>query len=947
MALPINLDTFEKSFLGGEGTLDVTSAQDAWMTLFQSGKPFPKDVDDVADLKLNLGGSQSVSLGSPTGPQISLTPTAAFTGQIELIFAGQQKDILATYGVEDCLPAGQLLIALTLHGNMGLDGAGNAGAASFNLGAGGAASWTRLMQAPDTTPAKKLLLDLFAGMRLPGSITKAADIPAPCEVIAVTRSGYLNLSSTISWGYNMAGVKSESVGDLDLAFNYAVQAAATAELGYKLAGDHTIELRRGAQDGWLRIQARKSRDATFDFAADFGLNATLNTTGLPATADEFLSALFGNDVRSILSYAQQAQELSDIDTLRTKVGDVAYGYLDGLAQGWLGEALSNATVSKFLSQLNEMVEAYNNADQTLINLYQQNLAKIPELTATLAKLEKVTSRQELTDLDDSEAYQLIDKYYGDKIYDALLDNAEFAKLRDWITSANQFVTGGGAEEKLRNFITAVKEKLGLDPIFTQLSKIDTPAELEALTDLKVQSVVDKIVGKVFSALEGSEFADVLAEVHEFLTKVEDFKKKWYSSLQSALNQSLAFDINYRYTRAKATDRLLDVEINLTNPQGAELIKAACKGDFTGILGSYNPKVVLVHPDSKLTQSLKKSSQLQLNVFGWGATRLFELTQNLEQSIESEPGGLVHVFSLDTQAALSVTKGKEAKEERQSTFLLQAVGATFQKNNTDVPVDAKGDYLIECLRRLGVQYNLVNKDAQTDPQELEGCLELAHYLGLIPNTDKVVRQLEKEFPKGFGAVSTSYEVRYNDDAVSKVFDLGNTRLDRNARAAMREIVGTSYLKQGPAGVLVEVGLAYMDGEEDAQSVTLPGWLTGGAPQRRSINEGRRILLTTLFATENKFVKKLKNLDTAFTQAKKAGETVSVTELQKTTKQFTQMSSELAKRARDERYSPFFAVFDQLVRAAGNGQEVRQSAMILKVTPPGGTTVTKYFMDPGPE
>ena len=41
--------------------------------------------------------------------------------------------------------------------------------------------------------------------------------------------------------------------------------------------------------------------------------------------------------------------------------------------------------------------------------------------------------------------------------------------------------------------------------------------------------------------------------------------------------------------------------------------------------------------------------------------------------------------------------------------------------------------------------------------------------------------------------------------------------------------------------------------------------------------------------------------------------------------------------------FFGVFDALIRIGGLGKAHRESALVLEITPPGGQTVTRFFMD----
>jgi len=100
----------------------------------------------------------------------------------------------------------------------------------------------------------------------------------------------------------------------------------------------------------------------------------------------------------------------------------------------------------------------------------------------------------------------------------------------------------------------------------------------------------------------------------------------------------------------------------------------------------------------------KSTHLQINVLGWRYERLSEFLQNVEHAIETEPGGLLHVFTIESQIKQLTSKKDRKKliESIQSTFLLRAVGETLQPTGTSATDPATGQYVLKTLSKMSVQ-----------------------------------------------------------------------------------------------------------------------------------------------------------------------------------------------------------------------------------------------------
>ncbi len=975
--LPLSKTTFKRSFLNGKGEVQISSDQDSWTALVKNNEPFNRDVDDIARLGISVGtGQKNLQVGSKQGLAVTVSATGAVDGSVRLIWPQQQDELLDTYGVAPCLTDGKVYAALTFNGTS--DATGDASfpsgplSATFNLGAGGHVAYTRLMLFDQSKPARDLLRDLASAPILPQNIDLVTEIPAECEVRSLRYGGYLKVAGGLNWGYSFAGVEQGSLGELDLALSYTARAAASMSLGYRLAGEFDVEAQRGSKDGWVRFVVRKSRASNFDFGADFGLDAGFELSGLPQSSEDFLAALLGTDTRAMLGYLDQATRLTNLDNLKQELDGLAVGFFQNLTEKWLGKALDNDTVEEFLGIARKVVETYNNIDQRIIEIYESYLGKVPELTAILAKLDQVTSLEGFENLSDSKAWELLERLFGDRLRDLLLDNDGFQEIRDLVTAAKDFLESG-AKEKIRQFVAEVKEKLGLDSLIGALSTVSDEAQLKALVDQKIQGLVGRVLGKAFDKIEASKIGEAVEKINRFLVKVQDFDEYYQKFLSKVTAQSISMSLNYKFSRATSRDALFDVELNLTEKTGRDLARAAGGGDFSRVLKTYDPKILRVN-QGVMTSKFEKSSHLQINFLGWSKRRAVDVMSNLEHAIQSDPGGLVHVYTLDAQIKQSVTKGRRFKEETQSSFLLQAVGASVQPAGGTVQ-NEKDEFLIQTLRKLAVQYDLVQKDERTTVAELTEYLRLAAALELIPSreedvrtggqvlarhraVERVVTQLRREFPSdqgGLGKVEANYVVRYDDQAVRSAFTVNPADMEEIARLTTRRLIATQFVAKGPSSALARVGFAYLSTGfarlheaaelvQKGRTVVLPGWFTAsGRRQPVSVANAERYIVNTLFNVEDTFVKRLKAFDKAVDKAVSDKTAVPENELVETARKFVAMAARLDKFTPGEDNSAtFFGVFDRLVRQGSAGKGRRESSMILKITPPGGETVTKYFM-----
>lgn len=957
MLIPINADTFKKSFFDGTGNLEISTDQDIWTDLYEFDKSFSKNVDKIAELKLGVEPKSSLKFGEKNKLALDVDFSGQIAGKIDLIWPGDDDEAIKKYQLESFLTANRLYVALLFNAKADgkIDGKMPVGAlsADFGIGAGGYVGYQRLIPYDQTKTVKSILNDLFAETRLPQRVNKISEIPREGEVIVLEYGGYLSLNAGLSWGYSLSGTRSFNVQDLALAADYALKLAAEAKFGYKLAGEFSIEARRGKAENWVRFVVRKKRRSEFNFAADFGLTADVELKGLPESADDFLAALFGTKAKTFLDHFAKAEKYSSPEELEKALGALAGKYLQKLSNDLIGKALSNETLKEFLAAVEKTVNYYNSLDDKIINLYEDYLDKIPQLQKVLDDILKLKKFENLSGIVDPEVWTIIRKLSGEKFYDLLLDQTSFGEFLEYVQKAKDFLTEG-ASEQIRKIIGDLKKEFPLDTLFNDLAKYDTPEKLKNLADQKLKALAERLLGKAFNQL--GDFKAASREINETLKKITEFKNKWYEKLTESAKQSFKANLNYAYIQASESDALIDVELNLAEVAGQSLADSAAAGDFSEILGNYNPKIVRLNPNSIFTKKLEKSAHLQINVLGWGYERLVELIQKVDHAIEVEPTGLMHVFTLDTQINQLTDEKKRGKviEEVKSNFLFRAIGAAFQPIGSGSPVDQKTDsYVISILNKMAVSYQLAHHDTKTSPKELRLYLDLAQYLGLIKDRDLFISELQNQFPKGFGDVKVEYVVRYDDQTVRNAFTLSGEELKDQARHTVRELMATRYTGLRETSTLSRVGFAYLSenyadiyyhgggGPElimNAKGITLPAWFTGGSPIDVKLDDFHRRLLVILFANERKYADRLNNLDELIDKSVTAKMPIPLNSLAKASREFVDMADDL-----DEiKENCFFLAFDKLAHTGSSDKWRRESALVLTIKSDKGEEVVKYLM-----
>lgn len=970
--LPISIsqETFRRSFLGGTGSLELATDQDLWNHLIENDLQFHRGVDRVADVSAKINADKPFTIGK--SEVLALKVNAGFSAghQIELVWPGEIGPTLDSYALPP-LADDELYVQFRLNakGDAGLSGQFRGPAKiSFGVQAGGDAQYELIRRYKQSEKVPAILSDLFANVRLPQQVDEKAQAPEPGEVLRLRYGGYLGLSAQLTWGYSLTGSRSVEIRDLKADLESSLSLAASVGAQYRLAGEFEILVRRGSKAGWARYTVRKARDSQFQFAADLGLEAEFGLTGLPRSADDFLAKVAGADAVTILDKLAEARRFTSLDELQAKTDLLAQDVLDRLALEWLNKKLSDANLAKVLGVVNDVVLRYRALDDKVRQLVEARLERIDDLREAVTFLKDATTPAKLrARLEEdapvaAKAWDVVELAWGDDLVDVFLDKSRtFQAFQDFLGKADGFLNGGEAANQVIGYLQAVRERLNLDAAFGELAKIDSPAKLQALADKRLKGLAERLIGSAFDEIKASQFGQALDDLHGALEKVEAFKNKtWKRAVEAAAKQTFEANLSYRYSRTSERRALVDVEVNLNNDEGRRLAALAAKGDYRELLASYRSKDVRLL-EGELTSKLTQSAQLQINLFGWSSSSLRTLVQQSDHAIQPVSGGLLHVFTDETAIKqLKSKKNRRGFEEKvASAFLLKSAASMLQPE--DAPQSAIDPatkrFLLRTLPKLSVSYDLLHEDDRTTVDELLQYLAFGEAMGLLrsqdPNrsaADELAQELRAEFGEPLGKVKIDYTVRYDNQAIQSMLLRKTGELLDQARRVLRQTIAARYIGMPQTHWMARLGFAYLDPAlyerfrvdpllRQRIDVVLPSWFTGGSPL--AVTLPNNDALASLFRTEDQYLKRLGALDELVDRIRDS-QAVTLDDLQQASREFVGMAGKIDNWA----VNAFFAVFDGLIQFDSGGKAIRESAMVLEITPPGDTEpIRKIFQSPG--
>ncbi len=952
--------------LGGTGQLTLDTGPVGLNT------PIPSDAPLLFDVGFRATGGEQVALGQANTVKIGVTASAH--ARVVPIFSsstGAGLELLKAHGLAGFFAAGlnpdRMVLAFDLGAALGVGVAGSFAfaplTATVTVDAGADGGYSYLKSFAKNDPISKAVPAFFKSIKLPEQLTEA---PGPGEAVSFRYGGYLRLGAEVAAGYELTGTKSFSVSQLALSERYRLSILGKIGLSAGVAGRFSILVTAGDAPGWARVEVRRHRAGDFRVAADVTVDFANELTHLPADPNEFLGAVLGVNGKSFLEVLRRVQELRKFDTLSDAI--------DGLAKEYIGEligkgfdALAEKTnFDELLAKVNKIVTSYETLEDRAVTLFDRYFDQLTILTDFLDKLSALEAgeleklRSSLTPVLFDMLSQITD---GDPLGFLLgkivlkgraVDSLPELKAR---AEAALALIRDAAHKDIRDAIGTAKKAFRIDALFREAAKIDTPDELKALATDRIGLFISRLVGRPLDSSANIKAA--FQEVKQVLDKMDTFTSNLYKALKEATNASYRVALHAEYSRATENDALVDVLINMADPQGAALLGQAARGDFHAVLTMPDTGVVRLR-EGLLTHRTRRQSAFQVNIVGWHLNYSYEgfdrvITESEQRFVPSDRG--VMILSTTT---LEVERARKRRDEAMHVnFLLRALGESAKAIKAD---GRTLDYLIETLTSISASYQLAFTDEDTSEAELTDYLGFAADLGL--DSEGATLDLLRPFlPRaangGFGHVDAAYDVRFGREALDVLIALKRLSPagESAVRQMMRNMVLSNYLK---SVTMHDVAFAYATpavfalfkklGAPSFANVLSPRafdvaiGLGVAAPARVSLDRMELNVLATLYGIENSMVDAIREL----IEVLNSPGTLTPVAFEKKLASFGDALAEFdrfdqttSKHAAGT--TTMFAVFDALVRMAST--TTRQNIGVLRLTSKAnGKDVEKLFMTP---
>lgn len=948
--------------LGGGGEVTVDTGD------LKLGQPIDEGTKSLIQASFAASGKDTITLGQNNSVKLSLGTKASV--DIVPVFTtstGKAAALLKDYGIGSFFAGkaneGKVVLCFEAKASADAAAAGSFPYASLKtsveVSAGADAGYAYLRALDKSLPVQEILPAFFKTMRLPEQGGRA---PEAGEAIFLEYGGYLHLAAEVSAGYQLAGTKSFSIGQLALSEKYDLSVIGKIGLSAGVAGRYSITVTGDERPGWARVQVRRRSAKNLKIAADVNV-AFKNELDLPADAKDFLGAVLGVNAKNFINVFKKAEELSDFDTFTKSVDGLVKKYVEAVIGKGFDKLANVNEFNKFMAIVHEVVVSYEQVEDRAVTLFDRYFDKLSQLTAFLDRIQGLTDaglehlRKELTPETWAILSQLTD---GDPLGFLLSQVTikgqkvdSLAELKKRAAAVLNLIRDK-AHKAIRDAIGVAKAQFGIDTFFSELAKIDTTDELKAVANEKLGLFVMRLVGRQLDS--ATNIKEAFAEIRAVLLKIDSFPEKLFKAFKEASNSSYKVALHAEYSRATEADSLIDVLINVDSARGAALLSLAGKGDFEEILMLAGTDVVRLR-EGVFTHRVRRENAFKVNVIGWHLNYNYEgfdrvITETEQRLIPSDRG-----ITVLTTATLEVQRERKRQDEKMHlNFLLRALGESAKVVRSN---ESERAYLMDAISSMAATYQLAFTDQDTSELELEDYLAFAADVGLA-GKGATLADLSPLLPRtssqSFGTVETSYEVRFDESAVSalKTVKKLTAPMETMLRTAMGQMVLSNFLKSAEMhdvafafatpeifGVFDDEGGAKFTGHTQRTFNVRPSTSGIASPKTVTLDNHELLNLSMLYNYQNDVVNAVKKLFEIL-----AGNAIDPAKFEKALAKFGDALNgfdavDQLDSARGVGTNTIFALFDLLVRKVANNATASTAVLRLK-SQAAGKTVEKLFL-----
>ncbi|HWF05157.1 MAG TPA: hypothetical protein VHA06_15815 [Candidatus Angelobacter sp.] len=925
-------------------------------------KPLDPSTPALLNANFNVAAGPAFSFG-PAG-DLKLSISAGTTATLTPYFATDKA--LDAHGLTKFFDANphKYILALDIAAKAAADGTFTykysilSAGAELKAGADGEFWFSR---AYDTSQnLGDVLQDLFSNLCPPSSVSGPLSAG---NVIYLEYGGYLNFGLNASVGYEMQGTHSIDIANLLLSESYSLSILGKVGLTAAVAGNFSIQLRSGDTDpSWIHVTAQKKHSNQLSFAADVTVGLTTQSTGLPGSAQEFLGALLGVNAKNWLNFAQQIISSKSPDDLKKSLDSLSESFVTQ----WVGKGIDQLATPEFVSLLadaNKIVTDYQNLDTTAINLFDKYFAQgEPALVQALQQLRHLTSLDQLATLyTNSNLTKFVEELTGGDPLAWILNKADLKDpAGNSLTQPILDIFNGRVEDALsllqddahsllKKYITLAKTKFSIDDFVNQLAGVTTIDGLKKKADDLLNGFIERIIGQSIDSIDKGKLSKVLTA----LQKINSIETTLYTKLTDTLNQTASLDLHAEYSRAAETDALLEIEVNPATAAGSQILHAASRGDFTGVMGMPITNDYRVMGGTLLDQ-LTRASKLTFNVAGWHSNFHYSSIESVilstqQQIVAGDKGTLTVFTTIDLKDTEDIENNRQ---QLHATFLLRLIGETQGSINTPPAFDSKSQkYLMDTVTGMSASYELVLENSKATQQRVADFLKFATQFNLTQATiATVLPYMDSETSGGkvdYGDVKADYEVQFTDSAIARIFT-----------ATLPESVIRNIMRSVTLAVLVadeslqDVGWAYAtprvyqswknSGGQLINPITSLQFTVDPSPFSAPTNDGTVILKPFQISTLTSFFRNEDSVVAAFLRLQALVQSNTKLDPNAFATQMKAFSDSFSLFDKGMRTNAIFSVFDKLIAQTQPSASARGSSLKLTSTVAPNPTRTKVLL-----
>ncbi|HEY0947514.1 MAG TPA: hypothetical protein VGD81_19685 [Opitutaceae bacterium] len=815
MSLKIIPNPAANAFALPDGDLELLVP--AWSgLLLDPAAPFERAThDQPVTFALQTPATAPATFEAAGRVQLTLGGTFAAQLLLDLIWSADSAAPALKPLVDDgWLPAaaldnGELHLACLVTAQTQLHGTGGAplagiGHVALGLTAGGEVELLRVKRYPRTDPAQQILLDFFSTFRSPLRAPVAGATGG--EVVSFAYQGGLQLTASLSAGYDVAGFAGFTVGSLKPQLHYRLAAKASAEIGFNLGGAFRYTLGPGSAPDWVRVRLTKEDAAGGRFGFGLTVGGELKVDGLPENTDRLFDALLGLDVGAALGWVETVASFDSFEAakaaLTERFGDYAAEQLGALAAPVFAKAFSSEAYAGFRAAAQKVAATTADLRARAVQLLERYEGDRQKAVARLKAVAALTPAS-LRTLSDNDVWEFLLDAFGETVLPALASNEAVATASATAEKLAALLESDLGEQ-LAKLWTELGQRTRLTQLAGALATAADPVAARAVIDPRLETLARHAFGLAVDRLVPTAAGEaVLRTAQNAARGVLRARDALDEALHAAREQKFAASVGLELGRTRERSALLELEFNLATAQSE--LDAALAGDFSPALTAKDVSRIRLR-GGRLRQVSAATRTVNVAAFGWSHGIVSKLEQISDAAIQ--PAGEGTVFLITTDTALereSVTRTRQQIEEVKTRFVLRSLATSTGDDRRDHA------FLRPLLEGLTVSYAVAQSDTDTSWEELDEYLRFADDLDLIPGPPAQRRavflaSLRNEFPDTPGKVGLDYAVKYPSDALLRALrTLGDDARRDTARTAIRRYFAARYRtrqRNGTARAVIE-------------------------------------------------------------------------------------------------------------------------------------------------